>query len=129
MWVMVLALAVMLLGGIGIDLWRALAEHRELAGIADAAAAAGSSGVDLEEFRRSGEVRLAPDLATDLALTVLAAQPDAGDLSAAPVIEVDPSQVTVLLRRTVDLTLLGPLAAGQTVEVSARATADAAFRP
>jgi hypothetical protein len=76
LWTLGLALTLLMVGGISIDLWSALGAHRDLAGIADAAAVAASSGVDVEVFRAEGRVTLDPGLTRDLALRLIAAQPE-----------------------------------------------------
>jgi len=113
LWTLDLALTLLMLGGISIDLWSALGAHRDLAGIADAAAVAASSGVNAEVFREEGVIQLDPGLASDLALRLIAAQPNGDDLATTPrvVVAPDGSSVTVSLHRRVELTLLGLLVA------------------
>ena len=53
-----LGVALLLLGGIALDLWRLVGERRELAALADAAALAATSGIDIGEFRQTGVIRL-----------------------------------------------------------------------
>ncbi|MDH4116430.1 MAG: pilus assembly protein TadG-related protein [Acidimicrobiia bacterium] len=130
LWTLGLALSLLMLGGISIDLWSALGAHRDLAGIADAAAVAAASGVDTERFRNDGVVRLDEGLAEGLALSLIAAQPNGADLSAAPVVVVaaDGQSVTVDLQRRVNLTLLRLLVADGSIVVGATATSDASLR-
>jgi Flp pilus assembly protein TadG len=130
LWTLGLALTLLMVGGISIDLWSALGAHRDLAGIADAAAVAGSSGVDVEVFRAEGRVTLDPGLTRDLALRLIAAQPNGGDLDAAPAVVVsgDGQSVTVALQRRVPLTLLGLLVEDRSIVVAAQAQADASLR-
>jgi Flp pilus assembly protein TadG len=130
LWTLGLALTLLMLGGISIDLWSALGAHRDLAGIADAAAVAASSGVDVEVFRAEGRVTLDPGLARDLALRLIAAQPNGGDLDAVPAVVVsgDGQSVTVALQRRVPITLLGLLVEDRSIVVAAQAQADASLR-
>jgi Flp pilus assembly protein TadG len=130
LWTLGLALTLLMVGGISIDLWSALGAHRDLAGIADAAAVAASSGLDVEVFRAEGVVTLDPDLAEGLALRLIAAQPNGGDLDAAPQVAVsaDGLSVTVSLQRRVALTLLGLLVPDRSIVVAAEAQADASLR-
>lgn len=123
-------MTLLMIGGISIDLWSALGAHRDLAGIADAAAVAASSGVDEAVFRESGVVRLDPSLAEGLALRLISVQPNGADLDAAPVVAVTGggSAVTVTLQRRVPLTLLGLLVADRSIVVSAEGRADASLR-
>lgn len=130
LWILGLSLALFLVGGLSLDLWRALAERQDLAGIADAAAIAAASGIDQEHWRATGEIVLDPDRAVDLGLTAIAAQPTGAYLSAAPVIEVvgDGTVVAVTLQRTVGFTLLN-LSVGErtgpfVIRVEALADAD-----
>jgi hypothetical protein len=55
-----LGVAILLLGGISFDLWRLIGERRELAALADSAAIAATSGVDVDYFRDHGISRLDP---------------------------------------------------------------------
>ena len=136
LWVLALSLVLLMVGGISLDLWRALAEHRELAGVADAAAVAAASGVDVDHFRETGEVMLAADRAIELAHRLIAAQcPSDGICPAVDGVSVavDGVSVVVELRRGFDLTLLGLAVpegiVAERLEVVARAHADASFRP
>jgi Flp pilus assembly protein TadG len=136
LWVLALSLLLLMVGGISLDLWRALADHRQLVGVADAAAVAAASGVDVDHFRETGEVRLSDDRATRLAHRLIAAQCSSGgscraveDVS----VVVSGVSVAVELRRGFDLTLLGLAVPegllAERLEVVARAHADASFRP
>jgi Flp pilus assembly protein TadG len=131
LWILGLTLTLFMVGGISVDLWRTLAEHRDLAGIADAAATAAASGVDTEYFRATGLVRLDPASAGDLALAQIAAQPTGANLSvpADVVVSGDGLTVAVTLHRTVRLTLLALLAPGEDITVGAEAIADVTLRP
>ncbi len=117
-------------GPFGLDLWSALGAHRDLAGIADAAAVAGASGVDAETFRNEGRVVLDPALASGLALRLIDAQPNGGDLDASPQIVVagDGQSVTVTLERRVELTLLQLVVPVGSILVRAEARSDASLR-
>lgn len=48
--VLIMAMMVMVIGGISVDLWRIIADHRELTGLVDGAAIAGATAVDVEAF-------------------------------------------------------------------------------
>ena len=54
LWVLGLTVAVMFLGGLGLDLWRAIAVRREVSVMADAAATAGANGLDDPRLRGGG---------------------------------------------------------------------------
>ncbi|HMC08096.1 MAG TPA: pilus assembly protein TadG-related protein, partial [Actinomycetota bacterium] len=65
-WMLGLCLLLLVLGGVSLDLWRAFSQRQALAGLADAAALAGASGIDRAAARR-GVIRLDPAEATSLA--------------------------------------------------------------
>ncbi len=48
--ILVLAFMVGIIGGISIDLWRIIEDHREVTGLADGAAIAGATAVDIAAF-------------------------------------------------------------------------------
>lgn len=124
LWVLGLCLALLALGGISVDLWRVVAVRRDLAAMADAAAAAGAGAADPAALR-TGEVRVDVALARRLAAESLASQGDAGVVDRVDV-AVDPfgTKVEVLLGAEVELTLLRLLGGTREafhVEVVARA--------
>ena len=123
-WFALLAGCVLFLGGISLDLWRVFTERRALAGIADAAAVAGASGLDEAAFRAEEVARLDPRLAEDLAAANIAAQTEGRSLTAASVV-ADPARIVVVLEGEVDLTLLGALTPGQgPLAIRVRASAE-----
>ena len=105
LWVLGLCIALMFLGGLSLDLWRAVADRRELSGMADAAATAGENGVD-EPSLRNGQLRLDPARARALALGTLDKFPHATKLDRVE-IDVTDNRLTVALRDHVDFSLLG----------------------
>ncbi|NND01604.1 MAG: hypothetical protein HKN91_02355 [Acidimicrobiia bacterium] len=48
--ILILAFMVAIIGGISIDLWRIIEDHREVTGLADGAAIAGATAVDIPAF-------------------------------------------------------------------------------
>ena len=58
--VLFVAILVLLLGGVSVDLWRVVAEHREITTLVDGAAIAGATAVDEELLYTEPE--LAPQL-------------------------------------------------------------------
>jgi len=48
--VLMMAMMVLFIGGISIDLWRVIADHREVSGLADGAAIAGATAVDIAAY-------------------------------------------------------------------------------
>lgn len=125
LWLLGLALTILALGGLSLDLWRVFGERRELAGVVDAAAAAGVSGIDTEHFRATGEVRLDPVEAEALVAANLAAQADLSDVA----VETTPTAVTVSASDTVELTLIRALVPAGPVTVRVVATAEPARSP
>lgn len=118
-WVLGLAMALLAVGGISLDLWRVIGERSELAVIADSAAIAGASEIDVAVFRSSaGDVILDDTAARDAALSYLAGTP----LSAPPVISVSDTQIVVELRREVELSLLKAMNLGVIGSVPIRVT-------
>ncbi|MDX1659731.1 MAG: pilus assembly protein TadG-related protein [Nitriliruptorales bacterium] len=129
LWMTGFVVLVLAIGGISVDLWRAQAERRSLAGAADAAAFAGASGIDAVVFRSSGVLQLDPAMAEALARVDLAGQDEAGRLTATSVVAT-PREVTVTLEGRVDLTLLGLLAPGyDPLPVRVTATAEPRLVP
>jgi uncharacterized membrane protein len=122
LWVLGLCVAVMFLGGIGLDLWRAIAVRRELSAMADAAATAAANGVD-EAALRAGTVHLDDARAHELAYQSLATTPRAGSLDGEQV-DVANDRVTVVLRDDVPFSLLRIFMGGDRFEVRVQATAE-----
>lgn len=120
LWLLGLCVAILFLGGLSLDLWRAFNERRLVAGIVDAAAIAGASGLDEAWLRATGEVRLDPVSAEGRAYANLAGHSTA--VAATVTVTADGSAITVTGSREVPLTLLGVLLPDQgplTFEVSA----------
>ena len=112
LWLVGLSLLLLALGGISVDLWSAFAARRALAGVAEAAATAGASGIDVATYRDTGDVRLDLRRAERLAAATFAAQPDIAAVSGPPDIVVGPSRITVQVEGEVRLTLLRLFAPG-----------------
>lgn len=126
LWVLGVAMMVIFMGGISLDLWRVAATRRAVASAVDGAAIAGASGLDEEAFRASAgdDVRLDPDLATELAADNLRAQPDSAELVEVA-IEPGADRITVRAAKPVELTLLRIFLAGEPpVVVRASSTVD-----
>jgi Flp pilus assembly protein TadG len=111
-WVLGLSIAVLFLGGMSVDLWRVMSDRRELAAVADSAAAAAASAIDVDHWRDTGEIRLLSDGAIDLAQRVVAQHGVAGDLSDPVGVTVAGDSVQVTMTREVELTLLRILSTG-----------------
>lgn len=120
-WLLGLCLMLFALGGISVDLWRSFSARRALAAGADAAALAGASAIDEDQYRSTGTLVLLPALAERRARSSLSSQVDTAALRA---VDVDATErsVTVVVRGNVSFSLLGLLARGDfDVEVSATA--------
>lgn len=129
LWVLGLCMMMLFVGGIALDLWRAFSERRALAGMVDAAAVAGSNGIDTPYFRETSQLRLDPTLAEELAAQNLEAQQDDRALTDAQVLAT-PEEITVSATGQVDFTLLRIFMADEEpFTVSVSATADARRSP
>jgi hypothetical protein len=124
LWVLGLCLMMLFVGGIALDLWRAFSERRALAGVVDAAAVAGASGIDTDTYRATGELRLDPTLSEALAWENLDAQEDTRSLIDAAV-EATTGDVSVTAAGRVDCALLRIFLSGEEpFRVTVRATAE-----
>ena len=113
-WGVGLTLVIAAFAGLVIDTWRVFAERQDLAGMADAAAIAGATAINLDHLNDTGEVVLDPVLSTERAFAYLEHQDGwAGDIA----FEIVPAPggvgITVVLHRDIDFTLLGPLLPGE----------------
>lgn len=113
-WGIGLTLVIGAFAGLVIDTWRVFAERQDLAGMADAAAIAGATAVDLDHLNLTGEVVLDAGLAEQRALEYLERQNGWGDDIDHAVAGVPGGAgITVVLERDVGFTLLGPLIPGE----------------
>lgn len=122
LWVLGLCIALMFLGGLSLDLWRAVGDRRRLSDMADAAATAAANGLD-EPALRAGTVHVDAARARALALDTLGQYPRASELDAVE-IQVDDGRVTVALRDHVDFSLLGIFMGGRHFDVAVHASAE-----
>lgn len=123
-WMVVLSVILLSLGGLSVDLWRVLADRKELAAAADAAAYAAAGRIDEEHYRATGQIVLHPDLATAAATAILAAREGNGaDLVDADVlVAADVASVTLVGRTdTLLLRLLDPSLRTLEMRVTSRA--------
>jgi Flp pilus assembly protein TadG len=118
-WTLGMVLIVLFLGAISFDLWSGFATRRDYAGAADQAAQAGANALDETLYRSSGERRLDPARAEELASANLASQ----DLVGITAIQVEatPDQIVVELTGTVDVGLLRIFGGGDPLVVHVRA--------
>jgi hypothetical protein len=122
LWILGLVIAVMFLGGLGLDLWRAVAVRREVSTMADAAATAGANGLD-ENALRGDALQLDDARVRRLVAAELAEYPNVRRLDGEEV-TIAGARVSVSLRETVRFSLLGIFMGGGRFVVRATATAE-----
>jgi hypothetical protein len=111
-----LGLTIVLAGfaGLVIDTWRVFAERQDLSGMADSAAIAGATAIDIPHLNETGEIVLDGALAEDRAFEYLVNQDGWSDeIAAQAVPALDGASITVVLEKDVDFTLLGPFLPGE----------------
>ena len=122
LFVLGLCVALLFLGGVSLDLWRAVAVRRELSALADASATAGANGVD-EGALRQGTVQLDPDRARALAYNALVSTGRLASLDGVR-IDVRGNRVMVTLRDQVNFSLLGIFLGGGHFEIEVHSNAE-----
>jgi hypothetical protein len=122
LWVLGLSVAVLFLGGIGLDFWRAIAVRRQVSVMADAAATAGANGLD-EAVLRGGRLQLDEPRVRELVASELAEYPEARKLRVTKV-TVTGQRVVVTLSEDVHFSLLGIFMGGGRFTVEAHAIAE-----
>lgn len=124
-WLLGLGFGLLVLGGLGLDLWSAVFVHARLSGLAEAIATAAASGISEDHWRRTGQVRIDPDRARNLGLALASRHPDASILSDSPRIDIDPTlgSVTAHVSGSTRLTLLRLVSGADRIAVAATATA------
>ncbi len=111
LWCLGLCILILSIGAVTIDVWRTFSARRALASTADAAAQAGANGIDVAHFRATGEVRLDPARAEQLADITIAHQQDTPGITSAETF-ADTERITVVVEGQVNLGLLGLFADG-----------------
>jgi Flp pilus assembly protein TadG len=111
-WFLGLGFCLLMLGAMSAELWRLMGERQELVAMADGAALAAASALDLNVYREQGIPVLDPSEATKLALAVIDHSSGTVDLAGPPLIVVaeDGSSVRVELSREVPFGLIRFLA-------------------
>ena len=124
-WLLGLGISLLVLGGLGLDLWAAVIVHARLSGLAEAVATAAASGISEDHWRRTGQVRIDPHRAGELGMDLASRHPDRAILSDAPRIAVDPNHesVTAHVKGSTRLTLLRLVSGTDRIEVAVAATA------
>ena len=127
LWVLGLCVVVFFLGGLGLDLWRAIATRRELSAMADSVATAAANGVDEQALRTDGTVRLDPTRVRAIANETLTRDDRASGLRAVS-LQVAGDEVVVTLEDEVPFSLLGVFVHGEPFTVRVTATASPEVR-
>ncbi|HEX5614355.1 MAG TPA: pilus assembly protein TadG-related protein [Acidimicrobiia bacterium] len=122
-WVLSLTVAVAALGGLAIDVGRAFVVRRELATVADAAAVAGASGVDVASLRVGGAA-LDPQRVDALVAVAVASHSAASAIDEVRVVVTDAQRVEVTVRGSVRVGLLGLLLDASVLAVEVHASAE-----
>lgn len=121
LWILGLCVSLLFLGGISLDLWRAVGARRAMSEAVDAAAVAGANGLDEDALRR-GSVRLEPGRAEVLARENLRARPVPPGLRDVHV-EVSEESVEVVGVGELPLSLLRIFVDADDLEITVRAVA------
>lgn len=124
-----MCVAVLFLGGVSLDLWRAVEVRQDLAAMADSAANAGAGHIDVAHFRDTGEIILDDTLARTRAAATLAAHQDFDKTNGSPTITTAGAFLTVRLEGEVPLSLLRIFLGGGTLSVDATGVAQAIPAP
>lgn len=125
-WCLLIALMLLPLGGLSIDLWRGISAQRSLESAAEDAATAGSSGIDVQQYRATGCLVLDPSSAVPMAEANLASQRNLGPLATVNVyVSPDDRQISVRLQEDVHLTLLSLVEGNRPLVVTAMASSSA----
>jgi Flp pilus assembly protein TadG len=122
LWLLGLCLMLFALGGISLDLWRSFSERRSLTATADAAALAGASAIDEDQYRATGALVLVPSEAEARARQHVSRQTDRAALRGVTV-RADDEAVTVVVHGRVGFTLLGVLVPHDEFDVRVTSTA------
>ncbi len=124
LWLLGLGICLLVLGGMGLDMWSTVVLRSRLVGVAEAIATAAASGLSEEHWRRTGEVRLDPVRADRLGRSLASRHPGAFLLDSSPTISVSPDyqSVTVKVTGSVPLTLLALVSDTGRIEIVASAT-------
>ena len=128
LWMVGMMLVVLVVGGISIDLWRALSAHRAVAAVVDSAAVAAGSGIDELIWRNEGQLVLDSARVEDRVFGSIGSQEGTAFVAVAVATAPDGSEATVTGSTAVKLTLLG-LVVGESIDISATATAQPALSP
>lgn len=122
-WGIGLVLVLFGFAGLAVDTWHVFAARQALAGLADSAAIAGATAVDVEMFRAGGEVMLDEAAAGARTAAYLEANASSLDDDITAAIGFPDGGIEVTLHREVELTLLRVFLADDTVSMRVSAFA------
>ena len=124
LWSLGLGICLLVVGGIGLDMWAVVAMRARLVGVAEAIATGAASGISEVHWRDTGQIRLDPVRARQLGRDLASRHPGVDLLGRPPEIQVDSESgsVTVRVSGSVPLTLLALGTKSTRIEVTASAT-------
>ena len=124
LWLLGLGICLLVVGGMGLDLWSVVAMRARLVGVAEAIATGAASGISESHWRDTGQIRLDPVRARRLGTDLASRHPGVGLLDGPPEILVDSDfrSVTVSVSGSAPLTLLALGVRSDRIEITASAT-------
>lgn len=124
LWLLGLGICLLVVGGMGIDMWSVVAMRARLVGVAEAIATGAASGISETHWRDTGQIRLDPVRAKQLAWDLASRLPGVELLDGPPEILVDSEfrSVTVHVSGSAPLTLLALGVQSGRVGITASAT-------
>ena len=124
LWLLGLGMCLLVVGGMGLDMWSVVSIRARLVEVAEAIATRAASGISETHWRDTGQIRLDPARAKKLGKDLASRHSQAGLLDGSPKITVDPEfrSVTVQVSGSAPLTLLALAVKSGRVEITAFAT-------
>jgi len=123
LWMLGLSVSLIMLGAVAFDLWRGIGQRRELVAVADGAAVAAASGIDVERWRSEGVLMLDPVEATSRALRSI--ESSGAVLVSPPAVTVMGDRVTVRIEGWLSYGFLRLVVEGEGIPVVVSSTATA----
>lgn len=124
-WLLGLGICLLVLGGLGLDLWSAVILRSRLSGLAEATATAAASGISEERWRRTGQVYLDPARAQMLGRGFVSRHPAVSILEGPAEIVVSPDlrSVSVHMKGSTRWVLLRLVSDSDRMEMAVTSTA------
>ncbi|MCE2527512.1 MAG: hypothetical protein J4G00_08270 [Actinomycetia bacterium] len=124
-WLLGLGICLLVLGGLGLDLWSVVIMRSRLSGLAEATATAAASGISEERWRRTGQVHLDPVRAEELGRSFVSQHPSSSllDGPAKVVVSPDRRSVSVQVWGSTRLVLLRLVSESDRIQVAVTSTA------